>query len=72
MNIKTAHKANCKRVFKNYDRTCARCLELANGAAPREGWNNAKDRAYQQFKRALDAHNCLTANCGPVCTAFDW
>ena len=72
LEMKAAHKEDCKRVFKNYDLTCERCQELKNGAAPREGWNDAKDRAYQQFKRALAAHDCVERKCGPVCVAFDW
>jgi len=36
--MKTSHKENCKRAFKNYDKTCPRCRELIAGAEPREGW----------------------------------
>ena len=35
---KTYHKEDCKRVFKNYDHSCPRCVELINGAEARKGW----------------------------------
>lgn len=35
---KVVHKEDCKRVFKNYDMDCPRCVELANGAKPRDAW----------------------------------
>ncbi len=70
--MKTTHTTACKRVFKNYDMTCPRCQELAGGAKPRAGWNDAKDAEYARFKSALKAHDCTKSNCGPVCTAFDW
>ncbi len=34
----TKHKEDCERVFKNYDMTCPRCVELANGSPARDGW----------------------------------
>ena len=36
--MKTKHRNDCSRVFKNYDLKCSRCQELAAGAPAREGW----------------------------------
>lgn len=77
--MNTQHKSDCKRVFKRYDSTCPRCIELTNGAKPRS-WNMSyayqmrvgKGPAYEQFKRELKAHDCKKSNCGPVCTAFEY
>lgn len=35
----TKHAEGCRRVFSRYDADCPRCLELAEGAAPRQGWS---------------------------------
>ena len=76
METITKHKENCERVFKNYDLTCPRCIELSEGAKPRDGWQKryyeTKKREKLQFMRALKSHDCKKSNCGPVCTAFDW
>jgi len=37
--MKIRHNNNCKRLFKQYDTTCARCRELKAGAAPRPVWH---------------------------------
>ena len=72
----TKHKYDCSRVFKNYDMSCPRCIELSAGAKPRGGWqkdyyaNKAREEA--QFTASLKSHDCIKSNCGPVCTAFDW
>ena len=51
---------------------CKRCDELRGGAAPREGWG-ARAKAEEESRiRAIRAHDCRKAGCGPVCTAFDW
>lgn len=58
---------------------CPRCDELLKGAEPRR-WHVSeayqlrigKGPAYEAFKARLKAHDCAKANCGPVCTAFDW
>jgi len=41
---KTVHKNGCERVFKNYDKSCARCQELAGGSPAREGWGERAKR----------------------------
>lgn len=56
---------------------CPRCSELANGAAPKVApfWvqrSVARRQAEAALSRAIAQHNCVTANCGSVCTAFDW
>lgn len=70
--LKTSHSPDCRRVFARLDPICPRCRELAAGAAPRAGWNNAAKRFNEQFRRDLAAHDCKKSGCGPVCTAFDW
>ena len=75
-DMKTKHNENCSRVFKNYDMKCPRCIELANGSAPRDGWQKdyftRKAREKNQRLNAIRNHDCKLSNCGPVCTAFDW
>ena len=72
----TKHKADCRRVFSNYDMTCPRCIELAAGATPREGWQKdyygRKKQEEERRIRAIREHDCKKSGCGPVCTAFDW
>jgi len=72
----TKHKPDCKMTFGRKDPSCPRCQELLNGAPPRDGWQKAyfhkKQTDYEQFRRALAAHNCQKSKCGPICTAFDW
>lgn len=56
---------------------CPRCDELAAGAAPREahaGHHAARRRAEneQETLRQMREHNCATAGCSIVCTAFQW
>ena len=77
----TKHKANCTRVFKHYDLTCPRCLELANGSKPRDGWQAAHYRLAahneEMTRLSIAAHFApngphATGKCGPVCTFGDW
>lgn len=56
---------------------CPRCDELLAGAAPREahaGHLAAQRRAAAEddVARRIREHDCRTAGCGPVCTAFQW
>ena len=74
--MNTKHTYDCKRVFKHYDMTCPRCVELSNGAKARDGWQK---KYYENKKRndaielnAIKNHNCHESNCGPVCTFGDW
>ncbi|MCK9370713.1 hypothetical protein M0R04_12460 [Candidatus Dojkabacteria bacterium] len=60
----TKHIINCNRVFKNYDLTCPRCLELSKGATARDGWQkayfaNKKLNTKENF--AYCGHNNLNA-----------
>lgn len=59
---KTKHSENCSRVFKNYDMTCPRCLELANGAAPRPGWGDRKFTGRYNPKRSFAHVYCACAD----------
>ena len=76
MQNNTKHNLDCSRVFKNYDMSCPRCIELANGSKARSGWQGKyyanKARQETQLRNALKNHDCVKSNCGPVCTAFDW
>jgi hypothetical protein len=53
---RTLHREGCRRVFGRYDADCARCQELASGAAARPGWitREQKDRAHaESIKRTF-------------------
>jgi len=69
----TKHKEHCQRVFKRYDLTCARCLELADGASPRE-WRhqvlNAADVSDIHAHFTSDRHT--SGGCGIACTFGEW
>lgn len=69
---KVIHSDNCSRVFKNYDMTCPRCQELANGSKARAGWNDTKLHQEAARSRAIQSHNCQASKCMSVCVAFDW
>ena len=69
--METRHTDTCGRVFKRYDPTCARCRELAAGAAPRQGWRTTRQTDANR-RAEIAAHDCAKSGCGPVCTAFDW
>lgn len=70
------HKYDCSRIFKNYDKTCPRCIELIAGAEPRSSWHTAyfkrKREEEARFVKALKNHNCAEAGCMPICTFGDW
>ena len=69
----TRHITNCKRVFRNYDLGCPRCLELLGGAAPREGWGDRRRQEEAQHLQDIRTHDfaaCMKKNV--VCTCFDW
>jgi hypothetical protein len=75
MDAKTVHNTDCKRVFKNYDATCPRCQELANGASARKGWNSRREQDLRRCAEIRshfqsDAHR--SGKCGPVCTFGEW
>ena len=72
---KVVHKADCRRAFKNYDKTCPRCQELSAGLSPRQGWYRPGQSPREVEARQIAeirAHNCKVSNCGPVCTFGDW
>jgi len=70
----TRHTCNAGHgpVFGRRTVGCARCDELAKGAAPVR-WASAR-KADELRKRLAEirAHDCKRCGCGPVCTAFDW
>jgi len=71
--MKTKHKPDCQRVFSRYDATCPRCQELANGSAPRAGWNDHQRRIEAMRAEAIRTHDfaaCAAKNV--VCTHFDY
>jgi len=72
----TKHKPDCKRVFKNYDKTCPRCIELMNGAKARKGWQadyfkRKKENEIRQSKE-IKNHDCKKSGCMSICTFGDW
>lgn len=74
--IETLHNHDCKMAFGRKDPTCPRCIELINGAAPRDGWQK---RYYAQKQinderriKEIKEHDCSKSGCGPVCTFGDW
>ena len=69
--MKVKHKEECKRVFKSYDMTCPRCIELSEGAKARKGWNDDKIESERRLMLAINNHDCVKSGCGPVCIAFD-
>lgn len=79
--MNTKHKADCKRVFKNYDKTCPRCVELADGSKARDGWQagyyKLKAHNDEMTRLSIAAHFAAggphaTGKCGPICTFGDW
>ena len=71
----TKHREDCKRVFKLYDMNCRRCRELADGAKPRQGWNDQKIKDELLRLKAIREHDFSPNNprhLGGVCTCFDW
>lgn len=72
----TKHKEDCKRVFKNYDLSCPRCIELMQGANPREGWGSIRKEQEARTLKAIGEHYRPYYphgnKCGNiVCTCFD-
>lgn len=56
---------------------CPRCDELLAGSPAREahaGHLAAQRRAHVEadIARRIREHDCHTAGCGPICTAFQW
>lgn len=72
----TKHSNSCNRVFKNYDNTCPRCIELINGAKSRDGWQKSyysnKARENSNRLKAIKSHDCKKSGCLSICVAFDW
>lgn len=70
------HSNECSMAFGKKDPCCPRCIEMLNGATPRNGWQKDYYRlkAHNDFieKQAKQKHNCIKEGCGPVCTAFEW
>ena len=58
----TKHSDACTRVFKNYDMSCPRCQELAQGSKARGGWQKSyyenKKRNDAVFSAHLKAQHC--------------
>jgi len=68
----TAHAANCRRVFKQYDPKCSRCLELIHGAIARPGWGPSRREREAKLIDEIRAHDCERSGCGTICTAFEY
>lgn len=73
MENKTAHRQDCRRVFKLYDPECPRCRELAQGSPARKGWGPSRDqRRAAEVSGHFDGEQHRTGGCGPVCTFGEW
>lgn len=72
MTTHTAHAADCRRVFGRLDPGCDRCVELADGAAPRRGWGQTRREQDALRIRDIRAHDCSRSHCGTVCTYGEW
>ena len=59
-------------IFGRRTHGCARCEELAAGAAPRTGWGARKRDAEARHIAEIRAHSCAVSRCGPMCTFGDW
>jgi hypothetical protein len=59
-------------VFGKRTAGCPRCEELSAGARPIQ-WKGSRAKAADaERSRAILAHSCKAAGCGPVCTFGDW
>lgn len=69
MVTQTKHSDTCSRVFKNYDMQCPRCIELASGSTPRDGWQKSYyERKAQQERwlyKSRSAVCCSSFNLNP-------
>jgi hypothetical protein len=73
MATTTRHSGDCRMAFGRLDPAhCDRCLELANGARPREWASTRRNRDDARRLAEIRAHKCTSAGCGPVCTFGDW
>lgn len=69
----TKHKDDCNMAFGRKDNSCPRCIELINGAQPRQAWNAKKKEAEARQLNAIRNHNfAACAKVNGVCTHFDW
>lgn len=70
------HSNECKMNFGRKDHECPRCVEMLNGAAPRDGWQKryfCKQKQEEEARlNAVRHHDCKKSNCAPVCTFGDW
>lgn len=73
---KVKHSNQCQMSFGRKDHKCPRCVEMLNGAPAKDGWQkgyySTKKQQEQAKLEAIRTHDCKKANCGPVCTAFEW
>lgn len=74
-----AHSYDCKMAFGRKDPRCPRCIEMLNGAKPREGWQaryyqtklfseNQEQRFYELHKKTC---KICTGQIKGVCTYGD-
>jgi hypothetical protein len=71
--MNTKHKVDCGRVFKRYDMTCPRCVELSQGAQARAGWNDLAKSHEAMRIEAIRSHDfAACARKHIVCTCFDY
>jgi hypothetical protein len=70
------HGAECRMAFGRKDRECPRCLELLEGAQPRESFHKEwTERNNHCVKVSIEEHvnsDAHRLHCGPVCTWGEW
>lgn len=67
----TKHKVGCKMAFGRKDPSCARCMELKLGAAPRS-WGPSRAQRDARLCEEIRRHDCKKSGCGPVCAFGEW
>lgn len=70
------HSHECKAAFGRKDMQCPRCVELANGAASRAGWQAhyyaQQERHAAQIRAHFESSEHKSGKCGVVCTFGEW
>lgn len=70
------HSADCRMVFGRKDPNCPRCVDLVQGAAPRQWASTRRQendrRRCTEIREHFQSHKHLSGGCGPVCTFGDW
>lgn len=70
------HSSECQMTFGRKDPECPRCVEMLNGAPPRDGWQKGhyerKKKEEEAQLREIREHDCKKSRCMPICTFGDY